>query len=57
MKKFTYKDPKTLEKYVTEYGTIVPRSKTGLSKKEQRRLAEAIERARHLALIKYTQTL
>lgn len=55
--KFTYKDPKTLEKYVTEYGTIVPRSKTGLSKKEQRRLSKEIERARHLALIKYTQTL
>lgn len=55
--KFTYKDPKTLDNYVTEYGTIVPRSKSGLSKKEQRRLSKEIERARHLALIKYTQTL
>ena len=55
--KFNYKDIKALEKYVSEQGTIVPRSKTGLSKKVQNRLAKAIEQARHLALLPYTQTL
>ena len=54
---FTYKDPQALEKYVTDQGTIVPRSKTGLKKKEQNKLARAIKRARHLAMIKFTQTL
>jgi small subunit ribosomal protein S18 len=55
--KFTYKDPQTLEKYMSDQGTILPRAKTGLSKKEQRRLSQEIERARHLSLLKYTQTL
>jgi small subunit ribosomal protein S18 len=54
---YTYKDPESLKKFVTEQGTILPRSKTGLPKKEQNKLAREIERARHLALIKYTQTL
>lgn len=54
---FSYKDPDTLKKYVTEQGTILPRSKTGLKKKVQSKLAREIERARHLALVKYTQTL
>jgi len=55
--KFNYKDIKTLEKYISEQGTILPRSKTGLPKKVQIRLAKAIEQARHLALLPYTQTL
>ncbi len=55
--KFTYKDPETLEKYIDRQGTILSRAKTGLLKKEQKRLAKAIKRARHLAMIKFTQTL
>ncbi len=54
---FTYKDPDKLREYVTSQGRIIPRSKTGLKKKDQNRLAKEIERARHLALINYTQTL
>lgn len=54
---FSYKDPEKLREHVSSQGRIVPRSKTGLKKKEQNKLAREIERARHLALINYTQTL
>ncbi len=54
---YSYKNPDQLLKFVTEFGTILPRSKTGLKKKEQSKLTREIERARHLAMIKYTQTL
>ena len=56
-KNFTYKDLKTLSRYVTPQGYIVPRAKTGLRKKEQRQLAREIKRARHLALLPFTQTV
>jgi len=54
---FSYKDSEKLKEFVSSQGRIIPRSKTGLKKKEQNRLAREIERARHLALINYTQTL
>ncbi|HYD34629.1 MAG TPA: 30S ribosomal protein S18 [Vitreimonas sp.] len=54
---FSYKESKALERYLTEQGYIVPRSKSGLSQKQQRRLAKAIKQARHLALLPFTQTL
>jgi small subunit ribosomal protein S18 len=57
MQKFSYKNPQELSKYMSRQGLILPREKTGLSKKEQNKLARAIERARHLALVQYTQTL
>lgn len=55
--KFTYKDPATLGRYVSEQGYIIPRVKTGLSQKVQRRLAREIKRARHLAMLPFTQTV
>lgn len=55
MMTFSYKDPENLKKYITPQGSIVPRAKTGLSQKEQRHLARAIKRARHLALMPFTQ--
>ncbi len=54
---FSYKDPATLRNYVSPQGTIYPRRKTGLSQKQQKRLARAIKRARHLALMEFTQTV
>lgn len=54
---FSYKEVGALTRYVTEQGYIVPRSRTGLSQKQQRRLATAIKRARHLAMLPFTQTL
>ncbi len=50
---FDYKDAKTLLRYVNAYGQIEPVSKTGLPVKQQRQLATAIKRARHLALLPF----
>lgn len=46
-----YKDVKRLQKYITPQGKILPRRRTGVTAKMQRRLAIAIKRARHLALL------
>ena len=48
-----YKDVKTLMKYVTETGKMVPSRITGVSAKYQRMLSRAIKRARYLALLPY----
>ncbi len=50
---FDYRDTKTLQRYIDAYGRIEPISKTGLSAKQQRQLAVAIKRARHLALLPF----
>jgi len=51
---FDYKDVKTIQRFIDIYGQIKPISKTGLSSKQQRQLAIAIKRARHLALLPFT---
>jgi len=50
---FDYKDVKTLMRFINSYGQIEPIGKTGLSDKQQRSLAVAIKRARHLALLPF----
>ena len=50
---FDYKDVKTLQRYVNGYGQIETRKKTGLTESQQRRLAVAIKRARHIALLPF----
>ncbi len=50
---FDYRDVKTLQHYIDVYGRIEPISKTGLTAKQQRQLAVAIKRARHLALLPF----
>lgn len=50
---FDYKDVKVLQRYVNAYGQIEPQGRTGLSAKQQRQLATAIKRARHLALLPF----
>jgi small subunit ribosomal protein S18 len=49
-----YKDLVTLKQYVTETGKIVPSRITGTRSYYQRQLAQAIKRARYLALLPYT---
>ena len=49
-----YKDIETLKAYISETGKILPSRITGTSAKYQRQLATAVKRARHLALIPYT---
>jgi small subunit ribosomal protein S18 len=50
---FDYKDYKTLQRYVNQFGQIESRKKTGLKEYQQRRLATEIKRARHLALLPF----
>ncbi len=54
---FNYKDVEVLKRYLTEYGSIVPRTRTNLSAKEHRRLAQEIKRARHLGMLPFLTTL
>lgn len=51
--KIDYKDADTLRKYITERGKILPRRITGTCAKHQRRLSNAIKRARLLALLPF----
>ena len=51
--KIDYKDIRTLEKFVTERGKIMPRRMSGMCAKHQRDLAIAIKRARTVALLPY----
>jgi len=50
---FDYKDVKTLQSYVNQYGQIETRKKTGLTESQQRQLARAIKRSRHIALLPF----
>lgn len=50
---FDYKDVKTLQRFINPYGQIDSRKKSGLSAKQQRQLAKAVKRARHLALLPF----
>ncbi len=52
--KIDYKDLKLLQRFVSERGKIVPRRITAVTAKEQRALAQAIRRARLLALLPFT---
>ena len=53
MPKIDYKDIKLLQRFVSERGKIVPRRITAVTAKEQRDLAQAIRRARLLALLPF----
>lgn len=48
-----YKDTRTLQRFVSERGKIMPARITSVSAKKQRRLAQAIKRARILALLPF----
>ena len=51
--KIDYKDIRTLEKFATESGKIMPRRMSGMCAKHQRDLAIAIKRARTVAILPY----
>lgn len=53
IKYIDYKDPNFLLKFVNEQGKILPRRITGTSIKFQKKVAQAVKRARHLALLPY----
>ncbi|MEO0310699.1 MAG: hypothetical protein RIQ89_356 [Bacteroidota bacterium] len=53
IKYIDYKDANFLLKFVNEQGKLLPRRLTGTSLKYQRKVAQAIKRSRHLALMPY----
>ena len=53
VKTIDYKDIEKLRSFVSDRGKIDPRRRTGTCAKHQRLLANAIKRARHLALLPY----
>lgn len=50
----SYKDPETLKKFLTPRGKVLSRDKSGLTAKNQRKLAKQIKYARYMALLPYT---
>ena len=57
IKYIDYKGPEYLLNFINEQGKILPRRLTGNSLKYQRKVAQAIKRARHLALLPYVTDL
>ncbi len=53
IKYIDYKDANFLLKFVNDQGKILPRRITGTSLKYQRKVSQAVKRARHLALLPY----
>lgn len=52
-----YKDAEFLKKFLNEQGKMLPRRITGNSLKFQRKVAQAIKKARQLALLPYVTDL
>ena len=55
MRFIDYKDDRTLGRFITDHGKILPSRLSGTCARHQRQLATAIKRARFLALIPYTR--
>ncbi|MBC7388770.1 MAG: 30S ribosomal protein S18 [Opitutaceae bacterium] len=53
IKYIDYKDPVFLLKFINEQGKILPRRLTGTSAKYQRKVAQAVKRARHIAVLPF----
>jgi small subunit ribosomal protein S18 len=54
VREIDYKEASRLRRYLSDRGKIEPRRKTGTCAKHQRRLAVALKRARHMALLPFT---
>jgi small subunit ribosomal protein S18 len=48
-----YKDTNTLRRYLSSFGKIVPRKRSGVCAWHQRKLSNAIKRARFMAMLPY----
>ena len=57
IKYIDYKDADFLMRFVNEQGKILPRRLTGTSLKYQKKVARAVKRARHIALMPYVGDL
>lgn len=54
LREVDYKDVETLKQFLDAYARINKQARTGLCTLHQRRLAQAVKRARELALIPYS---
>lgn len=52
-KTIDYKDTDTLRRYLSSFGKIVPRKRSGVCQWHQRKLANAIKRSRFMGLLPY----
>ena len=57
IKYIDYKDPEFLMRFLNEQGKLLPRRITGNSLKFQRKVAQAVKRARQIALLPYVSDL
>ncbi len=57
IKYIDYKDAEFLKKFLNEQGRILPRRLTGTSLKYQKKVATAVKRARHLAILPFVTDL
>lgn len=55
LKNIDYKDTETLRKFLTPHGRIMPRKRTLLTADSQRKLAQAVKRARFMGLLPYIE--
>ena len=53
IKYIDYKNPDFLYQFINDTGKILPRRITGTSQKYQKKVTQAIKRARHLALLPF----
>ncbi len=51
-----YKDIRRLSRCISEQGKIMPRRRLGTDAKTQRKIAAAVKRARHMALLPFVAT-
>lgn len=54
IKDIDYKNIEELKKFCNSYGMILPKRRTGICSKHQRKLALAVKRARIMALVIFT---
>lgn len=56
IKHIDYKDVAVLSKFINPFGRILSRKRTGLTAKNQRKLANAIKRSRFMGLMPYVRS-
>jgi small subunit ribosomal protein S18 len=54
VREIDFKDEAILRKFISSYGKIVPRRRSGVCSKHQRKLALAIKRARIAGILPFT---
>ncbi len=55
IKYIDFKDTQILQRFISSYSKIVPRKRSGVCSKHQRKLSQAIKRARFMGLLPYTK--